>query len=189
MHHILISSPDPESLRMLELAFELSGWRVETALRLDRLPPSDQTTPRIVLLDLVTMEDFRPSLITQRHAREKTIVIAPHGIGEAEARKRFAGAHLVLLRPYELIGLTRDAQELAHELMQTRVTTPHRHHPKQKPVRTSPPARKQKARPARIRKGKKKKVVKKALKKVVKKKKKVQRAPSRRAGKRSSLKR
>lgn len=112
MPRMVIISPEPESARMLALAFDLHGFEVGLAANLQelrRLPRHEEV--ELTLLDLIDAADARQPGLKRGQIPGRLIVIAPHGMTEEEARRRYVFADLVVRRPYELLSLVNLAEQ------------------------------------------------------------------------------
>ncbi len=110
MRKVLIISPDPETGRMLTLAFELAGWEVEQATG---VRDAKANGAKLVVLDMVEgAGGFRKALTASSFKGAKVVALAPRGEKEEDVRERLARANLVVRRPFELVGLVRMADGL-----------------------------------------------------------------------------
>ncbi|MFA4875412.1 MAG: hypothetical protein WC690_08750 [bacterium] len=117
MRSILIVSPEPESARMLSLAFELDGWTAHEATSVeDARGIKDANTVIIDAIEgaseLKKTEQWK-SLAHACGTVGRPIVILPRGMEEAEARRKIGDACLLVRRPYELIHLVKLADDQA----------------------------------------------------------------------------
>jgi DNA-binding response OmpR family regulator len=111
MKTILIISPDPESRRTLELAFELKGWKVEVATTANSTTKAAGTN--LVLLDMVEgLADFKKDKATKLPHKTKVLALLPLGADEQGARKIIPKSFAVIRRPYELLHLIQTAGEI-----------------------------------------------------------------------------
>lgn len=110
MKDILIISPDPETSRMLELAFELEGWRVDQATT---VKGAKAMSAMVVLLDMVEgVDEFRKALTAKSFKGAKVVALAPRGMGEGVVELKVPRTDLVVRRPYELTHLVKASGEL-----------------------------------------------------------------------------
>jgi len=108
MKTILIISPDPETGRSLELAFELADWEVRqaTVVKGSKAEGAD-----VVILDMVEgVDDFKLSARSFKGAR--VVAIAPRGMDEGAVVEKVPRANAVIRRPYELIHLVKAIAKL-----------------------------------------------------------------------------
>jgi hypothetical protein len=113
MRTILIISPDPETGRSLELAFELAGWEVRQATT---IKGSKADGADVVILDMIEgLGEFKKAVTVRSFKKAKVMALAPRGMGEEAVTEKVPRANFVVRRPYELTHLVRTAEELFGE--------------------------------------------------------------------------
>lgn len=117
MHKIMIVSPDPDTRRMLELAFDLNGFAASTAMDI----PKSGIDVDLLLLDLIKEEKkTKPTLSRISDTRNrvkgsKLVLLLPRGRGAEEPAKWQENADMVVKKPYELLGLVDCVKALAEQ--------------------------------------------------------------------------
>ena len=113
MKNILIVSPDPETGRTLELAFELAGW---DARQVTTIKGSKSGTTDVVILDMIEgVDEFKKAVTAKSFKGAKVMALAPRGVSEGNVEERIPRADMVFRRPYELTHLVKAADELISE--------------------------------------------------------------------------
>ena len=138
MHRILIVSPDPETSRMLALAFDLAGWEVQETTDVAR-STSFTRNRALTLMDMAAFSHEPRARSVRTSVVGPLMILAPHGMTPEVAAKRFAKADLVITRPFELLSLLHRAERLLQQQERTLVRKP-----TSRPKRTT--ARKQRSR-------------------------------------------
>ncbi len=111
MKTILIISPDPQTNRMLTLAFELDGWRVFAVTTAESASPSHR--PDIILYDAVeSIANFKKINFSKLQSKAKIMVIPPRGMNEEDIQQKLPNVDFVTHRPFELKHLVRAAGEI-----------------------------------------------------------------------------
>ena len=111
MKTILIVSPDPETSRMLTLAFELDGWKVRTAATIDSA--SKSVSADLILFDMAEGSNaFKKDDFTKVPSKARVMVIPPRGMDEEDVKQVAPNADLVMPKPFELMHLVRTAGEM-----------------------------------------------------------------------------
>ena len=94
MKTILIISPDPQTNRMLSLAFELDGWEVSATTSADSLSGSHK--PDIILYDAVEgAGDFKKDNFAKLQSKAKVMIIPPRGMDEEDIKKKLPNVDFV----------------------------------------------------------------------------------------------
>lgn len=114
MHKITIISPDPDTRRILELAFDLKGFSPKTVVDIPRSGTDDD----LILLDLVrdggkSVHVTPKAMAGQKGKAGKLVVLLPRGSGAKEPEKWKDRADLIVKKPYELLSLIDSVEELA----------------------------------------------------------------------------
>ena len=113
MKTILIISPDPETGRSLELAFELADWEVRQATT---MKGSKADGADIVLLDMIEgVGEFKKAVSARSFKGAKVVALAPHGMNEGAVTEKVPRANMVIRRPYELTHLVDMAENLVRK--------------------------------------------------------------------------
>lgn len=114
MASILVISPDPEARRMLQLAFELDGATVLTAIDAG---DARAARPQVegVVLDLIDggAEQWNPAREVLRQFRAPTAILLPRGWGGRRPPRAISGADLIVPKPYELLDVVRRVKGMA----------------------------------------------------------------------------
>ncbi len=116
MQPALIISPDPESRRTFELACELLGLEVSTAIDPEHAPDGRYGA---LLLDMA--DDSPEQWDTARRVlsglfkarADATAVILPRGRNDGSAAKTLERASLIIRRPFELMSVVGQLRNLA----------------------------------------------------------------------------
>lgn len=117
---ILIISPDPESRRMLELAFELDGFETRSAV--DDRGPLTAGGADAILIDMVEDSKDEWSAVrlallrskrTSRRRTPKTAIVLPRGYGGSKPPKGVLIPDAIFRKPYELLNMIRQVGQLA----------------------------------------------------------------------------
>lgn len=111
MKTILIISPDPETGRSLELAFELADWEVRQATT---MKGSKADGADVVLLDMIEgIGEFKKGVSARSFKGAKVVALAPRGMDEVSVTEKVPRANLVIRRPFELTHLVSMTEDLA----------------------------------------------------------------------------
>jgi DNA-binding response OmpR family regulator len=110
MKSILIISPDPQTNKMLSLAFELDGWEVSAATSADI---TSTTKSDIILYDAVEgIRGMKKDDFSKLQTKAKIMIIPPRGMDEEDIKKKLPNVDFVSRRPFELMHLIRTATEI-----------------------------------------------------------------------------
>jgi len=119
MYQILIVSPDPETSRILELKFELEGYRVHTFMGVKDMKCSEfHGFDCICIFDMVdtSREQMQELKLIFDHVLSKrclkTAILLPRGLPDLNVRGIISHPDIVLKKPYELSSLVRLINEL-----------------------------------------------------------------------------
>ena len=111
MKTILIISPDPQTNRMLALAFELEGWEVFAATNADSASPPHK--PDIILYDAAEgAGSFKKEHFLRLQSKAKVMVISPRGMDDEDIKNKLPFVDFVSRRPFELMHLVHAAGEI-----------------------------------------------------------------------------
>lgn len=118
MPDILIISPDPETRRMLEIAFELADASVKSQVNKNFLNKGAARADAVVI-DLIGEGHSRwPDYFSALKkapalSNAKTAAILPRSPDNSKASKYLDGADLIIKRPFELFDVVDKVTELA----------------------------------------------------------------------------
>lgn len=112
MPDILIISPDPETRRMLEIAFELADASVKSQVNKNFLNKGAARAD-VVVIDLIgdgypRWPDYFSALKkAPALSNAKTAAILPRSPNNSKASKYLGGADLIIKRPFELFDMVK----------------------------------------------------------------------------------
>ncbi len=124
MRSVLIVSPEPESARVLSLAFELDGWTAREISSFDH--PEQLKGANVVIFDAIEggselrNADQWNMIVRECGKNCALIIILPRGAMEADTRRRIGDGPILVRRPFELLQLVKSAGEHAIQMRSLR---------------------------------------------------------------------
>ena len=151
MSTVVVISPEPEARRILTLALELAGLEVASAVSPEEAKKTASDAAAL-LLDMVDDSDdqwdaARYALGIARSAGARAVLLLPRGRDGARLPRGADGAALVVRKPFELLALVEQVQELASVPQKTGRPPA----AKQAPAKKTPSPAKKKAAPPKKR--------------------------------------
>jgi hypothetical protein len=114
MPRMLVVSPDPQTARMLSLAFELEGWETDSSVE---MPKGVAGRIDAIVYDFVEGDRRMKAAASELEGAggkgAKRIAILPRGLRREKAQRHLGGADLIVSRPFDLASLVRSVAELA----------------------------------------------------------------------------
>jgi len=114
MPRMLVVSPDPQTARMLSLAFELEGWETDSSAD---MPEGGSGALDVIVYDFVEggrlLKETASKLADMGGKGTKRIALLPRGLRRDKAAKHLGFADLIVARPFKLTRLVQQIRELA----------------------------------------------------------------------------